>query len=81
MKPRVLIPVALGTNRDGDLAHAFALAGAETETVPLTALRPAFSTGTPASSIRPRPNMSILASHSRSQHFGSILPQCGRVPP
>ena len=27
MKPRVLIPVALGTNRDGDLAAAFAAAG------------------------------------------------------
>ncbi len=37
--PRVLIPVALGTNRDGDLATAFQLAGAETEQVPLTALR------------------------------------------
>ena len=39
MKPRVLIPVALGTNRDGDLAKAFELAGAEAESVPLTALR------------------------------------------
>ena len=29
MKPRVLIPVAPGTNRDGDLAAAFELAGAE----------------------------------------------------
>lgn len=37
--PRVLIPVALGTNRDNDLAAAFQLAGAETEQVPLTALR------------------------------------------
>ncbi len=39
MKPRVLIPVALGTNRDADLALAFNLAGAEAESVPLTALR------------------------------------------
>ncbi|MDA3038542.1 MAG: phosphoribosylformylglycinamidine synthase subunit PurQ [Actinomycetota bacterium] len=38
-KPRVLIPVALGTNRDHDLAHAFELAGAEANVVPLTALR------------------------------------------
>lgn len=38
-KPKVLIPVALGTNRDLDLAHAFELAGAETERVPLSALR------------------------------------------
>lgn len=38
-QPRVLIPVALGTNRDGDLARAFELAGAEAECVPLTALR------------------------------------------
>ncbi len=37
--PRVLIPVALGTNRDGDLADAFRLAGAAPEQVPLTALR------------------------------------------
>ncbi len=37
--PRVLIPVALGTNRDGDLAHAFELAGAEPECVPVEALR------------------------------------------
>lgn len=37
--PRVLIPVALGTNRDGDLARAFELAGADAECVPLTALR------------------------------------------
>lgn len=39
MKPRVLIPVAPGTNRDGDLAAAFELAGAEPERVPLAALR------------------------------------------
>ena len=39
MKPRVLIPVALGTNRDGDLADAFTAAGANPERVPLTALR------------------------------------------
>ena len=39
MKPRVLIPVAPGTNRDGDLASAFELAGAEAERVPLSALR------------------------------------------
>lgn len=38
-RPRVLIPVALGTNRDGDLAQAFELAGADCERVPLTALR------------------------------------------
>ena len=38
-QPRVLIPVALGTNRDGDLARAFELAGAEADQVPLTALR------------------------------------------
>lgn len=37
--PRVLIPVALGTNRDGDLADAFTAAGAEPERVPLQALR------------------------------------------
>lgn len=39
MKPRVLIPVALGTNRDGDLADAFSAAGAEPDRVPLSALR------------------------------------------
>lgn len=39
MNPKVLIPVALGTNRDNDLAEAFTLAGAEPHTVPLTALR------------------------------------------
>lgn len=37
--PRVLIPVALGTNRDGDLADAFELAGAAPSRVPLQALR------------------------------------------
>ena len=37
--PRVLIPVALGTNRDGDLAEAFAAAGAAPERIPLEALR------------------------------------------
>jgi phosphoribosylformylglycinamidine synthase len=39
MNPRVLIPVALGTNRDHDLAVAFEAAGADAECVPLTALR------------------------------------------
>lgn len=39
MRPKVLIPVALGTNRDADLARAFELAGADPECVPLTALR------------------------------------------
>lgn len=39
MKPQVLIPIALGTNRDNDLAQAFELAGAEATLVPLTALR------------------------------------------
>lgn len=39
MKPRVLIPVALGTNRDADLAAAFTAAGADAECVPLNALR------------------------------------------
>lgn len=38
-RPTVLIPIALGTNRDNDLADAFRLAGAEPVTVPLTALR------------------------------------------
>lgn len=37
--PRVLIPVALGTNRDHDLAEAFQLVGADPHVVPLTALR------------------------------------------
>lgn len=39
MKPAVLIPVALGTNRDRDLADAFEAAGARAECVPLQALR------------------------------------------
>lgn len=39
MKPRVLLPVALGTNRDHDLAEAFEAAGAAPECVPLAALR------------------------------------------
>ncbi|NNE95408.1 MAG: phosphoribosylformylglycinamidine synthase subunit PurQ [Acidimicrobiales bacterium] len=39
MRPRVLIPVALGTNRDADLADAFRLAGADPESVPIAALR------------------------------------------
>ncbi len=38
-KPNVLIPVALGTNRDHDLALAFEAAGANATAVPLTALR------------------------------------------
>ncbi len=38
-KPKVLIPVALGTNRDHDLAVAFEAAGAEAHCVPLSALR------------------------------------------
>jgi len=37
--PKVLIPVALGTNRDGDLADAFEAAGAEAHRIPLQALR------------------------------------------
>ena len=37
--PKVLIPVALGTNRDGDLADAFEAAGAEAIRMPLEALR------------------------------------------
>ena len=39
MKPSVLIPVAPGTNRDGDLADAFELAGATPCVVPLSELR------------------------------------------
>ncbi len=39
LRVRVLIVVALGTNRDADLAAAFEAAGAEAECVPLTALR------------------------------------------
>lgn len=38
-RPKVLLPVALGTNRDGDLAEAFRLAGADPVSVPLAALR------------------------------------------
>ena len=37
--PKAVIPVALGTNRDHDLAVAFKAAGADAECVPLTALR------------------------------------------
>ena len=37
--PKVLIPVALGTNRDGDLADAFEAAGAQATRLPLQALR------------------------------------------
>jgi len=37
--PKVLIPVALGTNRDGDLADAFEAAGAAATRLPLQALR------------------------------------------
>ncbi len=37
--PRVLLPVAPGTNRDGDLAQAFTLAGAVVDAVPLMELR------------------------------------------
>lgn len=39
MTPSVLIPIALGTNRNQDLADAFAAAGATTYQVPLQALR------------------------------------------
>ena len=38
-RPKVLIPIALGTNRDADLADAFRLAGADPETVPIADLR------------------------------------------
>ncbi len=38
-EPSVLIPVAPGTNRDGELAVAFEAAGARTARVPLEALR------------------------------------------
>ena len=38
-QPRVLIPVALGTNRDHDLSEAFVAAGAIADCVPLAALR------------------------------------------
>jgi len=37
--PTVLIPVALGTNRDGDLADAFEAAGAVATRLPLQAIR------------------------------------------
>ncbi len=37
--PTVLIPIAPGTNRDGELALAFQAAGAQTAQVPLEALR------------------------------------------
>lgn len=37
--PSVLIPVAPGTNRDGELALAFQVAGAQTNQVPLEVLR------------------------------------------
>lgn len=39
MKPRVLILHAPGTNRDGDLAHAFARLGAEVTVLPMSHLR------------------------------------------
>lgn len=39
IRPRVLLPVALGTNRDQDLADAFTAAGADPECVPMSALR------------------------------------------
>lgn len=39
MKPRALILLANGTNRDGDAAEAFSLAGANAEIVPLNFLR------------------------------------------
>ncbi len=38
-RPRILIPIALGTNRDNDLADAFRLAGGDPETVPIADLR------------------------------------------
>ena len=38
-RPSVLIPIAPGTNRNQELADAFALAGAEASQVPLQALR------------------------------------------
>jgi phosphoribosylformylglycinamidine synthase subunit PurQ / glutaminase len=38
-KPKVLILLATGTNRDHDIADAFKLAGAETEIVPLNLLK------------------------------------------
>ncbi len=39
MKPSAIIILANGTNRDGDVAEAFSLAGAVTEIVPLNLLR------------------------------------------
>lgn len=39
LRPTVLIPIAPGTNRNAELAVAFAAAGAETAEVPLTDLR------------------------------------------
>ena len=39
MKPNALILFAQGTNRDGDVAHALELAGAQTKVVPLRTLR------------------------------------------
>jgi phosphoribosylformylglycinamidine synthase subunit PurQ / glutaminase len=39
MKPNALILFAPGTNRDGDVAQALALAGATSETIPLKTLR------------------------------------------
>ncbi len=39
MKPKALVLFAPGTNRDGDVAEALRLAGAEPEIVPLSALR------------------------------------------
>lgn len=39
MKPNALILFAPGTNRDGDVAQALALAGAESHTIPLKKLR------------------------------------------
>ncbi|HCS39777.1 MAG: phosphoribosylformylglycinamidine synthase I [Anaerolineaceae bacterium] len=41
MKPNALIPFAPGTNRDGDVAQALTLAGAESQIIPLTTLRTA----------------------------------------
>ncbi len=38
MRPRALVPTARGTNRDGELAEALSLAGADAEVVPLTVL-------------------------------------------
>lgn len=39
MKPNALILFAPGTNRDGDVAQALSLAGAESQTIPLKTLR------------------------------------------